>query len=160
MIEAPKKHSALQRYAALTVFVLVAVVLSGAFGFFTAPGEWYASLDKPPFNPPNWVFAPVWFVLYALIAVAGWLVWLKAPRSTALGVWAVQMAVNWIWSPVFFRLQSPWGAAIIIIALFALVAIFIRLAAPIDRRAAWLFVPYALWVGFASLLNVSVAFLN
>lgn len=145
---------------ALIVFLLVAVGISLALGYFTAPGEWYAGLQKPPFNPPNWLFAPVWIVLYFCIAFAGYLVWRRQPRGPALAAWAAQMLLNWAWSPVFFRVQAPWVAAAIIVAALVAILAFIVLASRIDRRAAWLFAPYAGWVSFATVLNISIAALN
>ena len=148
------------RLPSLAVFLVVAVGISSLIGVFAVPGEWYAGLSKPPFNPPNWVFAPVWLALYFCIGFAGWLVWRREPRSLAMGLWAAQMGLNWVWSPVFFRLQAPWPAAAIIVSILALIIGFIVTANRIDRRAAWLFVPYAAWVGFASALNIATAILN
>lgn len=148
------------RWISLAVFLVVAVGISSALGVLTLPGEWYAGLSKPPFNPPNWIFGPVWLVLYFCIAFAGWLVWLKEPRGPAIMVWAAQMLLNWAWSPVFFRLESISGAALVIVSIFALIVAFIILARRADWRASWLFAPYAAWVGFASVLNLSILWLN
>jgi tryptophan-rich sensory protein len=148
------------KWISLALFLAVAVGISSALGVLTLPGEWYAALNKPVFNPPNWIFGPVWTVLYFCIAFAGWLVWLKEPRGPAMAVWAAQMLLNWVWSPVFFRLQSIWLAAVVILAIFALIVVFIVLARRVDVRASWLFLPYAAWVGFASGLNISIGLLN
>ncbi len=144
----------------LAAFLAIVILPGALIGIATAPGAWYAALAKPPFNPPNWVFAPTWFVLYVLIAFAGWRIWMKAPRSTPMGAWAGQMALNWLWSPVFFTLHLVWLAVAIIAGLLALIACFIWTAKDMDRPAAWAFVPYLLWVSFATVLNVSVAILN
>lgn len=150
----------MNRTLALALF-LVCVVGGGlVIGFFTAPGEWYAGLVKPSFNPPNWLFGPVWTVLYVFIAVAGWLVWRRAPGSTAMTVWSVQLALNFLWSPVFFALQSIGGALAIILALLVAILAFIALAWRGHRTAALLFLPYAAWVAFATALNAAIFLLN
>lgn len=145
----------------MLVIFLVGVIGAGSMiGISNAPGEWYAGLSKPPFNPPNWVFGPVWFALYVLIAVAGWRTFLAEPSGTGMKLWYAQLILNWLWSPVWFGLHLLWPAFIVIIALLALIIAFIRNRWNRDRLAAWLFVPYAAWVGFASLLNLSIAVLN
>ena len=145
----------------LLALFLVLVIGVGAFiGINTAPGPWYASLNKPPFNPPNWVFGPVWFILYVLIAIAGWRTALRHPGGTAMKFWFGQMILNWAWSPVWFSLHLLWPAFAIILAILALILAFILDRWNRDRASAWLFIPYAAWVGFASVLNLSVALLN
>ena len=146
--------------ALLAGFLLVVVGAGSLIGSLTAPGEWYASLDKPPFNPPSWVFAPVWTVLYVFIAVAGWRTFRRDPGSTAMKLWVAQMLLNWLWSPVFFTAQALWLAVLIILPMLAAIVGFIIASWRADRIAAWLFVPYAAWVSFASLLNISIAVLN
>ena len=157
--EGHEKKSA-RSFFTLAIFVLVVFVIGGVIGTMTAPGAWYADLVKPPFNPPNWLFAPVWSALYIMIGIAGWLIWSKQPNGLAFKVWGAQQLLNWLWSPVFFTWRQLWPAAFIIMLIFALIVTFIVLARNQDRRAAWLFVPYAMWVGFASLLNISIAYLN
>lgn len=147
-------------YVVLAGFILGVVFVGGLIGASTAPGEWYAGLAKPFFNPPNWLFAPVWLVLYILIGIAGWMIWRKEPYGLALKIWVAQQLLNWLWSPVFFSWRQLWPASVIIVAIFALIIAFIFVARKVDVRASWLFVPYAMWVGFASLLNISVAALN
>lgn len=144
----------------LGAFLLVVIGVGALIGVNTAPGEWYAGLEKPPFNPPNWIFAPVWFVLYVCIAVAGWRIALVAPESGAMKLWGLQMVLNWVWSPVFFLGQALWPAGIIIVVMLAAILLFMRTAWPHDRLAGVLFIPYAMWVGFATLLNLSLAVLN
>lgn len=129
-------------------------------GTQTAPGSWYQDLRKPAFNPPNWIFGPVWTVLYIFIAVAGWRTWLKAPRSAAMAFWYGQMGLNWAWSPLFFTAHMMWAAFAVIVAMFALILLFIRARWHSDRVSAALFLPYAAWTGFAGLLNLSLAMLN
>jgi translocator protein len=146
--------------AGLIVF-LVAVVGGGLLiGYATLPGEWYASLIKPPFNPPNWLFAPVWTILYVLIAIAGWRVFRVAPKSGAFQLWIAQMILNFLWSPIFFGLEEVRLALAIIATLLVTILGFIFRARPIDHVAATLFIPYAAWVAFATLLNASLWWLN
>lgn len=144
--------------AALFIAAVLAVGL--LIGYATQPGPWYASLAKPSFNPPSWVFGPVWTILYILIAIAGWRIWNLAPRSGAMVAWGGQMILNWLWSPAFFAAHSLWLALAIILAMLASIVAFIVLAWRVDRLAAALFIPYAVWVAFATLLNGSIAVLN
>ena len=130
-----------------------------AGGLATAAGlrEWYPTLRKPPFNPPGWVFGPVWTLLYTLIAVAGWRI---QANNACLGWFCLQLLLNAVWSPIFFGLRRP-GAALVNIALLwlTIVMCLIRFWA-VDPQAGWLFVPYLLWVSFASLLNFELWRLN
>lgn len=144
-----------------TLVLFIAAVCGGGMliGLSTLPGPWYEALDKPVFNPPDWLFGPAWSVLYVLIGVAGWRVWRIADKRLMV-VWVLQLALNFLWSPVFFGLQSIGGALVIVLALLATVLLFIALAWPRDRVASMLLVPYALWVAFASILNASVFVLN
>ncbi len=144
----------------LVAFLAVVIGVGAVIGILTAPGEWYANLAKPPFNPPNWLFGPVWFALYVLIAIAGWRTFLSEPNGTGMKLWCGQMALNWLWSPVWFSLHLLWPAFVVIIAILALIIIFIANRWNRDRLSALLFVPYAAWVGFASLLNLAIATLN
>lgn len=144
----------------LVVFLAVVIGVGASIGVVTAPGEWYASLNKPPFNPPNWLFAPVWFALYVLIAVAGWRTFLRAPNGTAMKLWYGQMVLNWLWTPTFFLLQWLWPAVVVIVAMLITMIAFILRSWNEDRPSAWMFVPYAAWVSFATLLNTSIAILN
>lgn len=144
----------------LAVFLAVVIGMGSLIGISTAPGEWFASLDKPPFNPPNWLFAPVWTFLYVLIAIAGWRTFLRDPGGPAMKLWFGQMVLNWVWSPVFFTLHWLWPAGVVILAILVLILAFIARSWREDRVAAWLFVPYAAWVGFASILNLTIAIMN
>lgn len=150
----------LQRYLSLLIFLLV--VLGGGLliGYATLPGDWYASLNKPPFNPPNWVFAPVWSALYVCIAVAGWRTSRLRPGSGAMRVWVAQLALNFLWSPTFFGAKMIGLALVVILLLFAAIVLFVGRVWQSDRLSGWLFVPYAAWVAFATLLNASIFWLN
>jgi len=144
----------------LVIFLVVVIGVGGFIGYQSVPGEWYQNLNKPPFNPPNWVFGPAWFTLYILIAVAGWRIWMIDAKSTAMMIWFAQMAFNWAWSPIWFIGQMMWPAFAVILVILALIIVFIVTARRLDRVAAWLFVPYLAWVSFATLLNLSIALLN
>ncbi|SLN44949.1 TspO/MBR family protein [Falsiruegeria litorea R37] len=140
---------------------LVLVIGGGiAIGIMTAPGEWYAALSKPWFTPPNWVFGPAWTVLYVLIALAGWRSYAADARSTQSKLWWTQLALNFAWSPVFFALQQPGLALAVIVALLTVITLFIRVSWSSDRPSALAMFPYLAWVAFASLLNLSIVFLN
>jgi tryptophan-rich sensory protein len=149
-----------KRWIALLGFLLVTMGGGLAIGAWTAPGEWYAGLAKPPFNPPAWVFAPVWTVLYLMIAIAGWLTFQRDPRSVAMRLWWAQLALNFIWSPVFFAAHWIGAAVLVILLMLAAILGFILVSWHPNRGAAWLFVPYAAWVAFASVLNISIWLLN
>lgn len=145
---------------ALLAFILLTVGGGLLIGVATAPGDWYAGLQKPPFNPPNWVFGPVWTVLYILIAIAGWRIWRRDPHGAAMKFWIAQIALNFIWSPLFFSAHLPGAAFVVIIALLVVILALIMLTLDRERVSAWLLVPYALWVAFAALLNASIWWLN
>ena len=145
---------------ALLAFILLTVGGGLLIGVATAPGDWYAGLQKPPFNPPNWVFGPVWTVLYILIAIAGWRIWRRDPHGAAMKFWIAQFALNFIWSPLFFSAHLPGAAFVVIIALLVVILALIMLTLDRERVSAWLLVPYALWVAFAALLNASIWWLN
>ena len=145
---------------ALLAFILLTVGGGLLIGVATAPGDWYAGLQKPPFNPPNWVFGPVWTVLYILIAIAGWRIWRRDPHGAAMKFWIAQLALNFIWSPLFFSAHLPGAAFVVIIALLVVILALIMLTLDRERVSAWLLVPYALGVAFAALLNASIWWLN
>lgn len=155
-------HDLKQPRSLLTLALFLAVVVGvGAFiGTQTTPGLWYEGLEKPPFNPPNWVFGPVWFLLYVLIAIAGWRTFLLAPLSMAMGLWLAQMLLNWAWSPAFFAADNLWLGLAVIIPMLMVILGFIIERWNRDRTSAMLFVPYGAWVGFATLLNAALAVLN
>lgn len=148
----------------------VAIIVSELTGIigsiYTAPAieGWYAGIIKPELNPPTWVFGPVWTTLYALMGIAAFLVWKKSWNrrdvKIALGIFVGQLILNTLWSIIFFGLHSPGGAFIEIIFLWLAIAATIVAFAKISKTAAWLLVPYILWVSFASYLNYSIYVLN
>jgi tryptophan-rich sensory protein len=129
------------------------------------PGDWYASLAKPDWTPPTWVFGPAWTILYAMMALAAWRLWRRRhtrPRESrrALALFAVQLALNLAWTPVFFGMQRPDLALAVILLLWAAIAATIVAAWRACRTAAALLVPYLAWVTFATALNMAIWRLN
>lgn len=144
----------------LIVFLAVTFA-AAAFGAQFTPGDWYGSLAKPAWNPPNWIFAPVWSLLYAMMGIAAWLVWWRV-QSLGLPIflWFAQLVLNATWSWLFFGLERPDLAALEI--LFLLVAIVVTAVTFFreSRVAGTLLVPYAAWVSFAAFLNFTLWRLN
>ena len=129
------------------------------------PGDWYASLAKPAWTPPTWVFGPAWTILYAMMAVAAWRLWRRLgarPRESrrALVLFAVQLALNLSWTPVFFGMQRPDLALVVILFLWVAIAATIVAAWKACKTAAALLVPYLAWVTFATALNADIWRLN
>lgn len=149
----------------IACLALVAVI-AAVGGAVTAPAipEWYRGLAKPSWTPPEWVFPVVWPVLYLMIAASLFRLWQKVPpspeRSTALGLFATQLALNAAWSPVFFGLRGPQAGVLLILALLLALAFTLRAVFRLDAAAGWLLVPYSAWVCYASTLNVAIAILN
>lgn len=149
---------------ALIFFVGVSF-LAGAIGsVFTIDqvGTWYAGLVKPSWTPPSWLFAPVWNTLYLLMGIAATLVWTRGTfgRFVAIWVFLAHLVVNALWSIIFFGLHEVGLALAIIVFLWVLILILIRLFARHSKVAAWLLVPYLLWVSYATTLNAGILFLN
>lgn len=153
----------------ISLFVFIAIVeviqFLGAFPTLEAVINWYPDLAKPFFNPPNWLFAPVWTILYLLIALSGWMVWKEREGKEravdlALVVYGVQLVLNAVWSYLFFGSRLLGFAFGEIIILWIAIAANIYFFKKISKGAAYLLVPYILWVSFAALLNFSVWQLN
>ena len=156
-----ERHRHLVKHRLALILFLLLVFGGGlTIGYLTAPGEWYAGLAKPSFHPPKWIFAPVWTLLYVLIAVAGWRVWRKNSGGWRARLWWAQLALNFLWSPVFFAAHWIGLALLVILLLLAAILAFIAASWWQDRLAAWLFAFYAAWVAFASLLNGAIFALN
>jgi tryptophan-rich sensory protein len=146
----------------LLVFVLLALLVGGAASLFTEPSIaiWYAGLAKPSFNPPNWVFAPVWTALYVLMGVAASRVWKQTGFGTEIGFWATQMAMNFLWSFIFFSLHAIAAALLEMGVLWLMILATLVLFWRRDRVAGLLLVPYLAWVSFAFALNLAIWQLN
>lgn len=136
---------------------------AAAFGSVFMPGEWYATLQKPSWNPPGWVFGPVWSALYTMMAVAAWRVWQRGgfvAQRKPLALFLGQLLLNAAWTPLFFGLHRPGIALIEIVLLWLAIAATLAAFRPVSRAAAWLLAPYLAWVSFATLLNFALWRLN
>lgn len=149
------------------VIAIAVSELAGIIGsFFTTPSiqSWYATLAKPSFNPPSWIFGPVWTTLFVLMGIAAFLIWQKGigrkEVKVALGIFIFQLVLNTLWSIIFFGLHNPGGACVEIIFLWLAIVATIIAFARLSKPAAWLLAPYILWVSFAALLNYSIWILN
>ena len=157
-----KKRDTLKFVVSILVCQLAGVI----GGLFTASsvGTWYAALTKPAFNPPNWLFSPVWITLYALMGIALFLVWRQGLQTEgvqiALIVFGLQLALNTLWSLLFFGLKMPFQAFIDIVILWCLILMTLLKFKKISRLAGFLLVPYLLWVSFAAVLNFFLWYLN
>jgi len=161
----PEKRRPGRQVLAGAVSLAVAFAVAALGGLATSSGidSWYAGLEKPGFNPPNAVFAPVWTTLYAAMAVAAWRVWGAShgvERSRAMTLYGAQLALNLLWSVLFFGLRQPAAALVDIAVLFALILLTARRFWRIDRVAGLLLAPYAAWVAFAAVLNFEIWRLN
>ena len=155
----------MNNYIKLAISILVPLAIGFAGSFFTRSSlsDWYLDLKKPSFNPPGWIFAPVWTTLYVMIGLAFYLIWVKMPLTEfklQFWVFAVQLLLNFLWSILFFGLKNPFAAFIGIIALWLSILYVIFLFYRLSETSAYLMIPYILWVTFAALLNFSIMKLN
>jgi tryptophan-rich sensory protein len=172
VLQAPPPHRSLFGLMAFLAATYLVAGVSSAFTVSAIPG-WYAALAKPSYNPPNWLFGPVWTLLYALMAVAAWLVWrlpdvpfrrgvpgVLGKRRVALFWFGVQLIANFLWSFVFFG-HRQLGLSVVEIAFLGFaVAVTMLLFFRLSKAAGWLFVPYFAWVSFAAVLDVAIWRLN
>lgn len=142
------------------LFFFGLVMMAALTGMMFRPGLWYASLRKPRWTPPNWVFPVVWTILYVLMAVAGWLVWTTVGLGPLLWLWLAQLVVNMAWSWIFFGQKNMALGFVDILLLMALIIAFIILSAIVVPLAAFLFMPYLAWVMLAAALNFSIWRMN
>jgi len=151
----------MNRWISLAPFVAL-VTATASSGALFPPSTWYLDLTKPSWTPPSWVFGPVWTLLYVGIAVAGWRVWRSQHKNAkaVLGLWGVQLVLNAVWSWLFFGLHQPSWALAEILVLLGVIGVFVVKARPVSRTAAALFVPYGLWVLYATALNFAIWRLN
>lgn len=137
--------------------------LSGALFTETGEGTWYRSIERPSWNPPSWLFAPVWTTLYVLMGIAFYLIWrtqASPQRNRAMGLWVAQLVLNFFWTIVFFKLHEPGWAKVEIAVLWFMILLTIFAFARINKLAAWLLVPYISWVSFASILTFTIWQMN
>jgi len=150
------------QYPALVFFIILCFAVA-ATGRFFPPDEWYASLNRPGYAPPNWVFGPVWTVLYLMMAVSGWLVWKSqgtVSKRAALSVFGSQLVLNAAWSAIFFGMHNPGWALVEICFLWLAISWTIVLFRPHSMPASLLLIPYLAWVSFAAVLNYGFWSLN
>lgn len=149
----------------ITSCILLTMAIGGLSGFATISGVngWYKTLNKPSFNPPNAIFGPVWSLLYLLMGISLYLIWQQpksSERKKAVGVFFVQITLNFFWSIIFFNLHSIGFALVEIIAMWLAILAMIILFYRVNRPAALLQIPYICWVSFASVLNAAIYHLN
>ena len=159
--ETPRPRAHLPALIGLVGLCELVGLANGAVTASSVKG-WYLSLATPPGTPPNWLFGPVWTVLYLLIGIAAWLVWRRPAigQRRALQIWGWQLLANAVWPSLFFGLHSPALGMAAILLLLAMVVVTIRAFAPISRPAALLLLPYAAWTCYAGYLNAGFLWLN
>ncbi|UMY65981.1 MULTISPECIES: TspO/MBR family protein [unclassified Flavobacterium] len=157
----------MNRYVKIVLFVATCLAVGFVSGLATREGvtTWYATIEKPSFNPPNWVFAPVWTLLYVMMGVAAGRVWGRSeaePSEVRRALWFfwIQLALNALWSVLFFVLWNPLLALVELVLLWLMIYETWHKFRALDRVAGWLLVPYLAWVSFAGVLNASVWWLN
>ncbi len=155
----------MNKFVKLLISLFIPLSLGGIAGYVTSQNipTWYAGLNKPFFNPPNWLFAPVWTTMYILLGISLYLVWTHSEgtiRKKAFQLWGLQMLLNFTWSFLFFYFHNPLLAFINIAAMWVAIFLMIRHFTRIYKPAGWMNIPYLLWVSFASLLNISIWWLN
>jgi translocator protein len=145
--------------------LIISIALCLAIGFFssffttTSQGSWYSKIEKPSFNPPNWIFGPVWTCLYILMGIVLYILWTNNAKL-ALIFFGIQLMLNFFWSLIFFRWHSPFFAFLEIIVLLFMIILTAVFAYPVSRTTLFLLIPYILWVCFASILNLAIYVLN
>ncbi|MGD1946491.1 MAG: TspO/MBR family protein [Croceivirga sp.] len=150
----------------ITISVAICLLIGFLSSFATqsSVNDWYLTLNKPSFNPPNWIFAPVWTILYILMGIAAGIVWSKGFYhlwvKTALYHFGFQLLLNALWSILFFGLKNPLAALFVILTLLVLIVLTIKWFRVVSKKAALLLLPYLAWVAFASVLNFKIWELN
>ena len=148
------------------IAVLIPLLTGGISGYFTATGvgTWYIQINKPTWNPPNQIFAPVWTTLYIMMGIALFLIWKSnadaVDKKKAITLWGIQMLLNFLWSFIFFNQHLIGLALADIVGMWLFILITIFAFAKINKTAAWLLVPYIAWVSFAGILNCAIWWLN
>lgn len=145
---------------ALAGFILITFAAPAVSAYIEMPGAWYAALNKPSWNPPAWLFGPVWTLLYTMMAVAAWLVWKRVGFGKPLTLYFIQLVLNAAWTPIFFQAHAMVLALIVIVALWVAILLTLLSFRRVNVAAGWLFVPYLAWVTFATTLNFTLWRLN
>lgn len=157
------KESLILKTIAVTAALLLLGAIAGAVTASAIP-DWYSSLTKPSFNPPNWIFAPVWTTLYLLMGISAGIVWNQGVSTAgvkkALLVFGVHVLLNFLWSMLFFGLKSPLLALVEILILLGFILWYTLEFSRIKRTLVWLQIPYIVWVSFATILNGAIVWLN
>lgn len=152
-------------FVSITIFLCLSFLAGGIGSIFTARSvkTWYAALEKPPFNPPSWVFAPVWTVLYILIALSGWIIWQNRSKPQSrmlLYLFGLQLFLNALWTVIFFGWHQMGWAFVEIIILTIIVGTYTLFSRNVSQTASLLFVPYWIWLVFAGYLNLTLWLIN
>ena len=151
-------------YISISMTICLLIGILASFATQSSVNDWYLGLNKPGFNPPNWLFGPVWAILYILMGIAAGIVWSKGVYhlwvKTALYHFGFQLLLNALWSIVFFGFQSPFWALLVILTLLILIILTIRWFKVVSNVAAILMIPYLFWVCFATLLNYKIWEMN
>lgn len=156
----------MSNYLKFLISIIIPLVIGGISGGFTvsAINGWYATINKPWFNPPNWIFGPVWTSLYVMMGIAFYLIWKSdaatALKNKAITLFFIQLTVNFLWSIIFFYFQQPGWAFIDIVIMWVMILLTIFSFGKISAAASWLMVPYICWVSFAAVLNFAIWKLN
>lgn len=150
------------KFLVIAVAAGVTIVVAVAGALLTDIGEWYFSLERPAWQPPDWAFGPVWTLVFTAAATAAVLSWLNGPgeRTLVVSAFVVNAVLNIAWSWIFFRLRRPDWAFVEVIAFWLSIAVLILICGRIDARAGWLLAPYLVWVSFAAFLNLTIVRLN
>jgi benzodiazapine receptor len=162
----PSHSSRARRFATYLTWIAVSELAGVLGGFATASAipTWYATLATPTWTPPNWVFGPVWTLLYALMGIAAARVWIRHRRSSAgkrsLALFGAQLAMNAAWPVLFFGLRAPGAALVAVVVLWAVIGTLILQWWRLEQAAAFLLIPYLVWVTFATALNAAILHLN
>jgi tryptophan-rich sensory protein len=155
----------MNKYLKLTVSILIPLLIGLAGSFFTSSSvsTWYTTIQKPSFNPPNWIFGPVWTLLYIMIGLSFYFIWVKlsaAEFKLQFVVYSFQLLLNFLWSVLFFGLRNPLLSFIEIVLLWLSILYLVLSFYKLSAISSFLLIPYLLWVTFASILNLSIVILN
>lgn len=154
----------MKKGAKLSVSILLPLIIGGISGYYTASNiqSWYVTLIKPSFNPPNYLFGPVWTSLYIIMGISFYMIWssTKSNKNKLIGIYLFQLVLNFLWSFIFFKYHAIGIAAIEIVFLWLSILTMIMMFYKNNKWAAFINIPYLLWVSFASVLNISIYLLN
>lgn len=163
-MQAGQPHKFKWLHLIISILITEGIAVTASIFTISQIPIWYVTLNKPSFNPPNWLFGPVWTILYILIAIAAYLVWQRRNGGElykkARAAYIIQLILNFSWSAVFFGMHEVLGALVVIGLLWLSIIAIIYYFSKFNRVAAWLLVPYLLWVSFAGVLNLYIYLLN